>query len=354
MARPKYSGRDLPPRMLRRTKKLKNGTLWIAYYYNGRTDAGRRIEIPLGTDLDEAKRKWAELECTPRPMQTGLLSSVFDRYEAEIIPQKAPRTQKDNLAYLKCLRATFGDAPIDAVTPAHIAQYRDRRSAKVRANREISLLSHIYNIAREWGVTTIQNPCTGVRKNREKPRDYYADATVWDAVYNVAPIELKDAMNLAYLTGQRPADVRKMTWHDVSSNTLAVRQNKSTKKLNIRLMRDDGTPNELAKLLASIRERAGTNNRGAIITTADGEALTYSKMRMRFDKARVAAAKIAESDDNPELATRIKQFQFRDIRPKAASEIDDLHAASKLLGHSDKEITRKVYRRIGEKVNPTK
>lgn len=52
------------------------------------------------------------------------------------------------------------------MTPQIIAQYRDSRTAKVRANQEISLLSHIYNIAREWGVGE-NNPAAGVRKNKE-------------------------------------------------------------------------------------------------------------------------------------------------------------------------------------------
>ncbi|KAF5292576.1 hypothetical protein FQR65_LT20254 [Abscondita terminalis] len=42
-----------------------------------------------------------------------------------------------------------------------IAQYRDSRTAKTRANREIALLSHVFNIAREWGLTTKDNPCVG-------------------------------------------------------------------------------------------------------------------------------------------------------------------------------------------------
>jgi integrase len=54
------------------------------------------------------------------------------------------------------------------------------------------------------------------------------------------------------------------------------------------------------------------------------------------------------------LATRIEAFQFRDIRPKAASEITSLKNASKLQGHTDKQITQKVYRRVGEVVKPTK
>ena len=53
------------------------------------------------------------------------------------------------------------------------------------------------------------------------------------------------------------------------------------------------------------------------------------------------------------LAERIRRFQFRDIRPKAASELPVEHA-SRLLGHSEKEITERVYRRLGEIVKPTK
>ena len=54
------------------------------------------------------------------------------------------------------------------------------------------------------------------------------------------------------------------------------------------------------------------------------------------------------------MAERILRFQFRDARPKAASEIQDLAAASALLGHSDKQITKTVYRRVGERVKPTR
>ena len=45
------------------------------------------------------------------------------------------------------------------------------------------------------------------------------------------------------------------------------------------------------------------------------------------------------------------QFQFRDIRPKAASEIADISEASALLGHSKEGITERVYRRIGAVAN---
>jgi hypothetical protein len=33
-------------------------------------------------------------------------------------------------------------------------------------------------MAREWGFTDRENPCAGVRKNKEKIRDYYANDMV--------------------------------------------------------------------------------------------------------------------------------------------------------------------------------
>ena len=42
---------------------------------------------------------------------------------------------------------------------------------------------------------------------------------------------------------------------------------------------------------------------------------------------------------NMDLAVRRKKCQFRDIRPKAPSEIVNLEETSKLLGHTTKQIT---------------
>lgn len=351
--RPKSTGRDLPPRMLRRTKRLKSGDVWHSYYYNGRDEDGSRKEIPLGNDLNEAKRKWAELECKPAPVETGLMKHVFDRYEKEIVPTKALRTQKDNLEALRQLRPTFDLAPVDAITPQHIAQYRDKRSAKVRANREIALFSHIYNIAREWGYTAKENPCRGVRKNKEVPRDFYADKQIWDAVYSEACQELKDAMDLNYLTGQRPGDVLKMKEIDIRDGALEVQQGKTKKKLRILLDNENGVRTELGRLVDRIRARPRKIRSLYLIATPTGTRLNRWTLRTRFDNARDAAAQKAELSGDETLANRIRAFQFRDIRPKAASETT-LDHARKLLGHTEDNITETVYRRVGEVVKPTR
>lgn len=63
-------------------------------------------------------------------------SVVSLRYEREVIPAKARRTQTDNLKELARLRAVFGRVLIDSIKPHHVRAYLDKRgeSAKVRAN----------------------------------------------------------------------------------------------------------------------------------------------------------------------------------------------------------------------------
>jgi integrase len=202
-------------------------------------------------------------------------------------------------------------------------------------------------------LTEKANPCAGVRRNKETPRDFYADSAVWDAVFAQAAQELKDAMQLAYLTGQRPADVLKISVNDLSDDFLMVGQGKAQKRLRISL-RYDGIKTKLSLFIDDLLERRalGGIRNSKLITNAGGLRMSSQMLRNRWDEARTKAAKQAITDGYPELEACIRQFQFRDIRPKAASEIE-LEHASRLLGHSKDEITRKVYRRVGEIVRPT-
>lgn len=351
--RPKTTGVKLPPRMIARRRTLASGKVWVGYYYNGRNADGTRVEIPLGTQLAAAKRKWAELEGAPPPADATLMRYAFDQYVKTILPKKKPSTQKENLLCLSQLRPVFDDAPINSIKPTSIATYRDARTAPVRANREIALLSHVFNMAREWGLTSAENPCRGVRKNKELPRDYYAEPDVWHAVYQHGSDELRDAMDLNYLTGQRPADVLKMNSSDVRDDTLIVRQNKTSHPLRIRLS-SGGQRTGLGICVDRLLARQIRPRSGELISTDEGTPLTKKMLRDRFDKARSAAAMDAEKAENEGLADRIRKFQFRDIRPKASSEIETLEGATALLGHTDSAITKRVYRRKGELVDPTK
>lgn len=341
--------KDLPVRMYRRRRHGDEGQLWISYFHRCKDITGKIVETPLGKDLTAAKIKYAQVEKN-NAKQVLLMKHAFDKYISDVLPEKSPRTQEDTFLMLKPLRSGFDAAPIDAVTPHIIAKYRDARSkaAPVRANREMALLSTVWNYAREWGYTEKENPCRGVRKNKEKPRDFYADDQVWQAVYQQGCPELKNAMDLAYLTGQRPADVLKMEFAHLNNGALEVKQDKTNKKLRILLATSEG-PTRLAEVIERIKNAGGEEKSEYLVCNSLGGQLNTQTLRLRFNKAK----KKALIGASPELIEKLELFQFRDSRSKAASELP-LEHASRLLGHSEKEITKKVYRRIGDSVTPAR
>ena len=77
----------------------------------------------------------------------------------------------------------------------------------------------------------------------------------------------------------------------------------------------------------------------------------FGYFRNYFDKARDAAEQEAKK-----LGICFEQFQFRDLRQKAASDIDAMHdikAAQKLLGHTTEQMTAGSIRpRRGDVVQP--
>jgi integrase len=160
-------------------------------------------------------------------------------------------------------------------------------------------------------------------------------------------------MDLNYLTGRRPGDVLKMRDGDIRDGSLHVKQGKTGKFLRI-MLEENAVKSELATVIERIQVRPGRKEGGYLVTLPDGEQVKKWHLRVRFDAARKAAIEACTKEGNDTLAERIKSFQFRDIRAKSASEIVDMTAASALLGHTEKDITERVYRRIGQAVSPTR
>lgn len=327
MSRPKLrKNRDLPPRMSRRV--MKSGV--VHYYY--RTTTGGAIA--LGQDLSVAKLKWAELEKRGSIAPSDSWLAVSARYRKEGLVGKAPKTQIEYEAALDRLDAAFGKATLGQIKPHHVREYLDKRTAKTSANREIATLSLVFNWARERGITHEPNPCAGVRKNREEGRDIYVTDEQYMALWKVAVPELQDALDLARLTGQRPADVRKMLRTDIRDGHLWVTQNKTGTKVGIEVS------GELATVVSRILNRPRKTTGPYLVQTDDGEPLTQAMYRDRFDKARTDSG---------------QTWQFRDLRPKAATDVGDVRNAKELLGHASETTTAEIYRRRrGNTVKPVR
>lgn len=323
MGRRRQSNFDDPPRF------HKKGKTW--YHVSGTLP---RTWTKLSKDRAEALRLWAQREGVREDESTKLFSVIAKRYMREILPAKSIRTQRDNEKELVNLLKVFAHMPIDAIQPMHIREYLDIRGqvAQVRANREKALFSHIFNKSREWGYTAAQNPCQGVRGFKETGRTRYVTDAEFDQVKAHAHYTVVDAMDLALLTGQRPADVLKIKKTDIRDGALWVVQNKTGARLGI----------EVTGHLAEVIDRIGKRPRKAIspylIQDENGQPLSQFALRSRFDKARTLAK---------------VEFQFRDIRAKAATDTGDLAHSQKLLAHKNRDMTEHyVKARIGERVKP--
>lgn len=347
-----------------RARRQRSGRTYYYYDLGGKP----RREKPLGADFIEAVRQWAELEKVEKsgkPASGGMITFryVAERYMRDVLPMKAPSTQKVEMFALAKLLQFFDDppGPLDAIKPQNIRQYLDWRvqdararvislghtpngkEGQVRANREKQLFSHIWNKAREWGYTDLTNPCAGIEGYKEDGRqDVYIHDDMYQAVYERAGQPLRDAMDLAYLTGQRPSDVLRMTERSIIDGCLVVRQGKTGTKLRISIV------GELKNVLDRIAARKILHNPRSIALVVDdaGAQLTLGRLQDHFALAR-AAAGINAAD-----------FQFRDLRAKAASDKADvagLEGAQGQLGHASVTMTEHYVRnRKGKKVAPTR
>lgn len=360
MGRRPSKNSNLPRGM--RARVQRSGVVYYYYELGGET----RKEISLGSNYVEAVRKWAELEALPPATVSKVVTFRYacEVYQKKYLIENAPKTREEKLRQIETLLEFFDNppAPLEEIKPIHIKQFMAWRvqrtqdalrkksmpvegtEGRVAANREKSLISHIWNAARAEGLTDLPNPCAGIKSFREYGRETYVYDDAFKAVWDKADVPTQEAMDLAYLTGGRPADLLKIDERDLREGSIEVRQNKTGHKLRIEIK------GELAALVERIKARKRSLSSVVVSTrllvNEEGQPLGKYALRFRFDSARAAAG--IEGDD----------FQFRDLRAKAATDKTDrenIRKAQQQLGHASVVMTETyVRKRRGQKVAPTK
>lgn len=171
----------------------------------------------------------------PGLREARTVGELLDRYAAEVVPAKAPKTQQSNIPAIKRLKAVFGHMPLETLKPKHIYQYLDKRGARVAAKREIEVLSHTYTKAIEWGLAEA-HPIKGkvIRAGTPPRTRYVEDWEIVEALSVAGPV-LRAYISIKLLTGLRRADLLGLRMADIREDGIHVAPRKTAKTTGKRL-----------------------------------------------------------------------------------------------------------------------
>lgn len=323
------------PRLRTHIRRGANGQVWTSYFYDNRPNGK---DIPLGSDYAQALISW-DLIRNKKPLTIGRIQEAIDRYKEKILPGLAKGTRQQYTTYLKQIEPVFGNAGWHELTLPVLRKYLDDRTKKVSANRELAVLSAIWQKAILWGMTEKQWPAVGVKdwKNEEKPRQVEVTDELFSAVYKQADRLLRDSMDIASATGLRITDVRTVLMP--TNGLLRVKANKTGKAAEFAV-------SESPVLTRIVKRRESMKAYCVMLLCTDtGRQASERMLLNRWNDAKEAAAFA-----NPELAEALKGLLNRDMRSRAADLSEDLESASKLLQHSNKKVTADHYRNKPEKL----
>lgn len=328
------------PRLRARTRRRKNGKVVVYYFFDATAEGNG--EIPLGTDYAKAIARWQEIteRGTAVPSTAGTLEEAFAQWEREVLPTyTSAETKRGYAKSLRMMRPAFGPATWDQVDLPTIKAYLKKRTAKTQGNREMALLSVIWNWARGEGLTALPWPAAGMErskwKNKESARKMKVADEVYTAIYAEAAQHIKDCMDLGSATGMRLTDC--ITVLMPKGHILTLEASKTGKEAEWDL--------NLSQVLPGLVERRKAL--GAphlmLLSLPNGRPVTQAALRYGWDTARAIAAQKADDRGEKEFAEAIRALYLRDMRKRAAQKAGSLEAASELLQHSDKRITEKHY-----------
>lgn len=263
---------------------------------------------------------------------TYTVNDILDRFESDYIPNLAPRTQKDYAYHLITLRKWFGHRIANEMKARDFRDFMNVRTGKIQRNRQMAVLSCAFGEAVGRWYMVDANPCRDVRRHPSKSRTRYITNKEFDGFRVTLPTQIRLAMELALLIGQRQGDILSLTWEKVDreAGVIRVQQSKTGKRLAIQI-----TPAISAVLdQCAAFEPPGTT----VIRKRDGGKYTSEGFRaiwQRYMRRWVQAGNLRHT--------------FHDIRRKCGSDCATIELAYELLGHTSIAMTRKVYD-CGERV----
>lgn len=300
--------------------------------------------IHLGTDKEAAIR--AVLDLNYRAKDQGTVGQLWRLYsESSDYLALAEITRKQYAEYWGRLSKVWERGITKQIKPADVNKYLRiyRKGASTLANREVALLSNLFNLAVEMGEID-RNPCKEVRRNKEKPRTRLVEAHELAAFVGWAEKQGSSAQVLvamaqfASLAGSRRIEFRTLHWPQVDDEIVRLTRAKQRGAEKRELV---FIGSALREVLERMRELPGYNPMGAVFR-APKTGNPYSESGFKTMWGRLMDAALAEKVID-------QRFTFHDLRAhyttyykKRFDALPDLHA--------DPSTTARVYERSREVV----
>lgn len=342
-----------PPGFKPQPWKTAKGEIKVAYYYRSPRSAGRKL-IPLGTDYQEALKKWAELHgAQVEPAKAGTVGDIYAKYmpwaEDRSLSKLSPRTIEDRNNYWGKpgsgkLRDVFEHVVANDFKPEWALTYFETRSSQVSAKKELKFLQTMFNWAKSRGLMTAPNPLSDIMRllSVDEKRDIYVEDPWYDLTFECGTQLVRDTLQFTYLCANRPDETAQAKLTDIDGDELVVKLMKTDKKgLREKRIHIDG------ELKAYIQLQKRRPIRSLWLVSDDcGQRLKVagSKFRREFKQARDDAERKAR-----ELGIPYTRFQLKDIRAKAGTDIArdyGIEAARLALGHTTQKQTNDYIRSV--------
>lgn len=177
---------------------------------------------------------WANVQEQDGILSRHTLAEALEKYKAIAQGHKGYQSE---LSRIRSLTAScLAKVPLDMITAAKIASWRDERLAQVApvsVRREMIILSALLAVAvQEWGwlrsnpMATVKKPPTSVARRRG-----IAGAEIDQIVGNLAPMragpQVAQMFRLSLETAMRLGELVALRWPDVSDKTVRLRETKN-------------------------------------------------------------------------------------------------------------------------------
>jgi integrase len=277
------------------------------------------------------------------PTFNELTKQYLDEYAAK---DKRPTSIRNDRQMINgLLIPRWSSIQIKAITKRDVdALHRSMKATPYRANRLLSLLSKMFNLAVEWGYRD-DNPARGVEKYHEDRRERWLNkeelSRLDEALTKYSDQSAANAIRLLVLTGAREGEVLKADWtqFDLKRGTW-TKPSHHTKQRKI-----EHVPlGELAlNLLRKIKPKAS----GPLFPGAD-----VGKARVTIRRPWVQVCKAAGLSDAIEMKGKRRKIirykptvRIHDLRHTYASQLVSngvsLQVIGRLLGHTNPQTTNR-------------